>query len=122
MTETYYINIKPNRITVRNIDTGEQIISNPSLKFGNSRLLIEGEEVVYMMIKNAIKQLSKKLIRLNLSVIIHPFHPEINSFTKLENESFINLGERLGASNVYIMKNNTTRYSDEELKGYLRNT
>jgi len=98
--EFLLIQIRPNKVKVTDLKTGESLESS-ELTFGNDRLLITDMVEPESTLTELIKQLTKStLVHFSRNLIINPYHPNISEFSEVEKRAFRDMAEALGARTV----------------------
>jgi hypothetical protein len=96
--EYILIKIRPNKVKVTNLKTGESLESGDNLIFGSERLLMTDMDEPLSTLKDLINQLTQStLIHFRRTLILNPYHPNISEFSEVEKRSFRDMAEFLGA-------------------------
>lgn len=102
--EYFLISIRPNKLRVENLKTGDFLESEEGLTFGNERLLITDIYEPDETLKDLVNRLSSSSIFiLSKTYIINPYHPNIPVFTEVEKRAFRDMAEHGGATSVYFI-------------------
>jgi hypothetical protein len=98
LQECILIKIRPNKVKVTNLKTGESLESGDNLIFGSERLLMTDMDEPLSTLKDLINQLTQStLIHFRRTLILNPYHPNISEFSEVEKRSFRDMAEFLGA-------------------------
>lgn len=115
----FYIKLYYNKVEITHLNSGETITKNSLENFSTKRVVIANFNIIELLVRNCITELSqnyKALFTQNIMLIQHVEVME-GGVTEIEKRAMRDICEQAGGVEVYLITNNKIISIDEAMQG-----